>query len=230
MYCLAGRAYSLYNRNINTIRKADVIQCLPDKLRAKERSIMGIFDKLMSDVKQGIGKVAADGLKGMANKKESFTFQAIPENLQELQALPEASLDSPFKTAALTVLALTVFAADREKGKEMLDWLKGPESLSAYEISFLNDRLSGKVYLPLSYFEGATPDNSYTPSQPFTIHVSSNPYSFDDPNYATLYIPCGGADSPRSVKLRKKGDGRWFLWEQLLLVDIRKPKAADPWA
>ena len=27
-------------------------------------------------------------------------------------------------------------------------------------------------------------------------------------------LPEAGLDSPRPVKLRQKGDGRWFLWEQ----------------
>jgi hypothetical protein len=30
--------------------------------------------------------------------------------------------------------------------------------------------------------------------------------------------------------LRQKGDGKWMLWEQYLLPDIRVPKSADPWA
>ena len=47
---------------------------------------------------------------------------------------------------------------------------------------------------------------------------------------ARLYISCGGADSPRPVKLRKKGDGQWCLWEQYLLTAIIPPKANDPWA
>ena len=45
-----------------------------------------------------------------------------------------------------------------------------------------------------------------------------------------LFIPCGGADSPRPIKLRMKGDGKWFLWEQYLLTGIRTPKADNPWA
>ena len=34
----------------------------------------------------------------------------------------------------------------------------------------------------------------------------------------------------RPIKLRKKADGQWCLWEQYLLTDIRQPKANDPWA
>ena len=33
-----------------------------------------------------------------------------------MQALPEAALDTPFQTAALTVLALCAYAADRQIG------------------------------------------------------------------------------------------------------------------
>ena len=41
----------------------------------------------------------------------------------------------------------------------------------------------------------------------------------------------GGADSARQIKLRTKpSTGQWFLWEQFLLADIRKPVSADPWA
>lgn len=43
-------------------------------------------------------------------------------------------------------------------------------------------------------------------------------------------LPEAGLDSPRPLKLRQKGDGRWFLWEQYLLTAIRQPKAEDPWA
>ena len=46
-----------------------------------------------------------------------------------------------------------------------------------------------------------------------------------------LFIPCGGADNPRPIKLRQRGsDGKWFLWEQYLLTGVRTPKASDPWA
>ena len=56
---------------------------------------MGLFDKM---------KQAAANVSG--NQTVTFTFQALPESLAQMQALPEASLDTPFKTAALTVCAL----------------------------------------------------------------------------------------------------------------------------
>ena len=120
---------------------------------------MSIFDKLKSTAQQAVSTTA----RSIGNKRETFTFSSLPESLAEMQALPEASLDTPFKTAALTVLALCAYAADKHIGTEMLNWLRGPRPLNGQEISFLNDRFrDGKTYLPFTYFSGSTPENSVT--------------------------------------------------------------------
>ena len=189
---------------------------------------MSIFDKLKNTAQQAVNTA----VQSAGSKREIFTFAALPESLAELQALPEASLDTPFKTAALTVLALCAYAADKNIGTEMLNWLRGPRPLNGQEISFLNDRFrDGKTYLPFTYFVGSTPDNQYTPPTPYTIIIESNHVSDDEAGYMKLFIPCGGADNPRPIKLRQRGsDGKWFLWEQYLLTGVRTPKASDPWA
>ena len=171
-------------------------------------------------------------LRAAASRKETYTFEALPKNLDELKALPEAIMDDPFKTAALALCALCVYAEDRQNGTEMLNFLRGPRPMSPAEIAFLNDRLmDGKSYIPRSYFEGATPENEYTPTKPYTVRVISNQYSsLENGNYMKLLINSGGADSPRSVTMRKTGGGTWYLWEQNLLVDIRIPKSQDAWA
>ena len=192
---------------------------------------MGIFDKLKNVATQAAGNSIKQGVSNLGNKSETFTFAALPESVEQMQSLPEATLDSPFKTAALTVCALCAYAADKNIGIEMLNFLKAPKPLTPFEISFIDDRLrDGKTYVPFSYFKGATPDNNYTPTEPFSVTVSSNPYSDANEGYMKLFIRSGGADSPREVVLRMKGDGRWFLWDQMLLPDIRQPKAQDPWA
>lgn len=192
---------------------------------------MSIFDKLKATANIAVGNAVKQGVSNLGNKSETFTFTALPESVDQLKALPEASLDSPFKTAALTVCALCAYAADKQIGIEMLNFLKGPKPLSPFEISFLDDRFrDGNTYVPFSYFKGATPDNNYTPSEPFTITVSSNPYSNANEGYMKLFVRSGGADNPREIVMRMKGDGKWFLWEQFLLVGILIPKSADPWA
>ena len=172
---------------------------------------MSIFDKLKTTAQQAVNTAA----QSVGSKREAFTFAALPESLAELQALPEASLNTPYQTAALTVLALCAYAADKTVGTEMLNWLRGPRPLNGQEISFLNDRFrDGKTYLPFTYFAGSTPDNSYTSTQPYTVTVESNHVSAEEAGYMKLFIPCGGADAPRLIKLRQRGsDGKWFLWE-----------------
>ena len=140
-------------------------------------------------------------------------------------------MDTPFKTAELTVCALCAYAAQPDIGIEQLNFLRGPRPLNGQDLSFLKDRFRGnRTYLPFSYFAGATPDNNYTPTEPFCVTITSDAHSYDEQGYARLYIASGGADSPRPIKLRRKGDGQWCLWEQYLLTDIRQPKANDPWA
>lgn len=160
-----------------------------------------------------------------------FIFTSLPTNLDELKELPEAVLNSPFKTAALTIAVLCNFEKDPDATFEMLDFLKGPESVSEYEKQFIRERLKGKGYKAYSYFAGTSPENGYTPIKPYTISVTENPYSFPDENWATLYVKSSGADSPRGIKLRKKpSTGQWFLNDIQCLSDIRVPIADDPWA
>ena len=81
---------------------------------------MSIFDKL----KKTAGDAINSTVNALGNKSETFTFASLPESLAEMQALPEASLDTPFKTAALTVCALCAYAADKQIGIDMLNWLR----------------------------------------------------------------------------------------------------------
>lgn len=160
-----------------------------------------------------------------------FSFNSLPSNLGQLQSIPESNLDTPFKTAALTMVALCQYEKNEQATIEMLNFLKGPENVSVYEQQFIKERLKNKQYKVLSFFEGATPENGYVPNVPYTIEVTDNPYSYPDDNWATMFVKSAGADSPRQIKLRKKpSTGQWFLNEIQCLSDIRIPVAADPWA
>lgn len=189
---------------------------------------MSIFDRLKKTVTDA---VKSGVQSAVTEKKVTFTFAALPESLAQMQTLPEAALSTPFQTAALTVCALCAYAADQQIGIEMLNWLRGPRPLGGSEISFLKDRLrDGGQYIPFSYFAGATPANDYTPSVPFTLTITAGAYADANAGYKKLHIQSGGADSAREVVLRQKGDGQWCLWDQFLMVGIRQPKSADPWA
>lgn len=160
-----------------------------------------------------------------------ITFSKLPENVEELKAMPEASLESPFGTAALTIAVLCNYGTNVDNTIAMLDFLKGPEPVSTYEKQFLNDRLKGKEYKPFSFIKGATPANGYKVSAPYSITVCETPDSFREENWGTVFVVSGGADSPRQIKLRKKpSTGQWFLNEIQCLSDIRVPAEQDPWA
>jgi hypothetical protein len=192
-------------------------------ISALKRESRKAVNKAVNTAVQNIGKVR--------NHTETFTFDALPQTLEALRALPEAKLDTAFKTTALTILALSRYESDPQTAYAMLSWLKGPEDFSTSEKSFLQDRLRGKEYKVRSFFEGATPENDYTPNKPYVISVIENPYSFDNENWATLYVTSGGADNPRNIKLRKKpSTGQWFLNDIQCLSDIRLPKSEDKWA
>lgn len=164
-----------------------------------------------------------------------FTFNMLPNNLEEFKALPGADLKDPYAVVALTVIAFDAYGKDRETGIEMLNYLKGPAPLSGMDLSFINDRfMDGKAYIPMSYFEGSSVENDYKPSIPYTIEVSEQAHSDDQlsEGYKKLFIKSSGADSARAVQLRTKAStGEWFLWEfSSVMMSIRIPKSQDAWA
>lgn len=178
-------------------------------------------------------KTVGNFVSNSTNKTYKVTLPIIPANLTQLQSMPQADLTKPENTAALTVAAFCMYPIDKEACFEMLTFLHGPKGLSGYDKQFIADRFRDKDYVPRSYFGGATPQNNYEPAIPYTLTFFENPYSRDHiaDGYLTLHIESGGADSARQIKLRKKGStGQWFLWEQFILVDVRQPVSADPWA
>ncbi len=201
---------------------------------------MSLFNKGISKFTSVSNKLNAEankislGVSKMnisSNKSWKVTFNNMPKTLAKLKALPEAGMREPHYTAALLIPALCLWPENKEEALNMINFLKGPQPLSTYEVQFITNQLKGNEYLPFSYFEGATPENGYEPAAPYTITVSTVPTSFAEEGYAQLYLRSGGADSPRPVKMRHKpSTSEWFLWEQMLLSGIRKPVSQDPWA
>ena len=194
---------------------------------------MSMLDFLKHRATEAVKNTLKDATKTVVNKavteSKTFTFQALPTNVEELKALPEASLDTPFKTAALTICALCAFRDDEKTGIDMLNFLKGPQPLANRDIQFFHDVFRENKYVPISYFKGATPKNNYTPDMPYSLTIHTNTNSYQNEGYCTLWLKSGGADSERQIQLRKKGN-QWFLWEQFVMVGIRKAAADDPWA
>ena len=165
--------------------------------------------------------------------KYSVTFENRPLSLEEMKSTPQAALKKPEDTVALTIAALCAYpTAGPEHCYAMLDYLRGPRPLSPMEKQFIRDRfMDGRDYIPRSYFAGAVPENDYTPSLPYTVEIQDSVSPIAEEGYRKFDLKSGGADSMRPVTLRTKpSTGEWFLWDQILLGQIRQPKSQDAWA
>ncbi len=191
---------------------------------------MSFMNKLKNKMQNAAKETLTKAAGNLTKQRRTIVFEDMPSTLEEFKALEEARMSTPFDTAALTVCALSYYPINKQLSIEMLNFLRGPRPLSGMDLQFLADRFRDKDYVPRSYFLGATPDNDYEPNEPYSIEVEDNPYSYQNEGYATLYIRSGGADSPRQVQLRKAKDEKWYLWDQFLLADIRKPESENPWA
>ena len=173
--------------------------------------------------------------KAVATKTKTFTFDKLPANVEELKALPGGDMKDPYAAVAITVLALNIYYNDKEAGVAAFDYIMGPGALSNLEITRIDTSIKqngSKVVA--SYFEGATPENNYTPGSPYTIKVYEYSNSKDnyDEGYYKLFVKSSGADSERQVTLRtKKSTNEWFAHEfATLYAGIRDAKEEDPWA
>ena len=129
---------------------------------------MAFFDRLKRDAANAVAGAVKNKAHSIGSKTENVVFADLPENLETFKALPQSALSSPFGTAALTIVALCMFPADRELCYQMLDYLRGPRPMNGKEKQFIADRFMDKDYVPRSYFAGASPDTDYMPTEPYT--------------------------------------------------------------
>ena len=161
----------------------------------------------------------------------TFSATTLPRTVAEFKAMPEFGFSTPEQTAALFIVAMAMYPHDPEVCFEMINALKGPEQLRPAEKTFIRERLRNKAeFAGNAYFVGATPANDYTPEKPYRVVFVENPHSYADKGYASIYIHTNGADNPRLIKLRQKGN-EWFIWEFYgPMTDLKLMKSQDPWA
>lgn len=159
-----------------------------------------------------------------------IVFSTIPDDMESFKTLPQALLSSPFDTAALCVLAFSVYPENKDLCLQMIDYLRGPRPMNGIDKQFIKNRFMDKDYVPRSYFKGASPDNDYTPSVPYTIAVNENANSHIQDGVIKLFMTSSGADSQRPIQLRQAKDEKWYLWEySSVLAGIKIPESTNPW-
>ena len=134
------------------------------------------------------------GGSGQGNSTRIVQIPFVPQNIEQMMKMPYAKLTNEFEVAALTVAVLCNYCQDPQATVEMLNYLRGPRPLSALDVQFLRDRLSGKPYKMLSYLNGTSPTNNYTPTMPLGVTIVTTPASAVQPDMISLFIPSSGAD------------------------------------
>ena len=132
------------------------------------------------------------------------TLNALPASLAEFRNL---SLNTPDEVVAGFLCALNLYVKKPNEGVEAMNLLRGPRPMTPYDSQFLRDRLRGKEYLPLAYFAGATPQNSYVPTQPYVLNVLADPRPQDiEPGYLRQSVlPPEGSSSPPTGSVTSTG-------------------------
>ena len=106
---------------------------------------------------------------GGSPQQETFggiqvVFDALPQTAGDIEALLEYyPLSDPRHTGAFFITSLVRYVDSADDGLAMIDVLRGPQPMNGMEQDFIKDRLRDKTYLPGAYFEGAAPENDYTP-------------------------------------------------------------------
>lgn len=150
--------------------------------------------------------------------------------------LEEYDRTKPEVVASLLVHVICNYDKNNEDNfYDMLQFLMGDfQKISPMMKQNIKDRmLQNEKYkfIGMSYFEGATSENNYVPSN-YNVTVIENDYSKVEDGLIRLLLKSGGADSPRPITLRKAKDGNYYLWSDSiigLLTDIRKPESENPW-
>ncbi len=204
-----------------------------------EKALNNAKSSAKSDIRKGINNLKKNTenaiKKAVATKTKTFTFASIPTSVEELKALPGGDMKDPFASVAITILALNMYYNDKALGMAAFDYVMGPGALSNLESQRIDMSIMSNGKDPaISYFEGATVENNYTPKLPYTIKVYEYGTSKDiyDQGYFTLFVKSGGADSERQVTVRNKpSTGEWFAHEfSALYMGIKTAKADNPWA
>lgn len=167
------------------------------------------------------GEAVANQSVDNTSTKVTFTFKALPKSLEDLESIPQSAMKTPFMTAALTVMALCQYSQDSDSGNDILNYLRGPRTVTEHELKFINERLAENKRIPFSYLKGANSENDFTPSSPYCITVYETQNSYANEGYAQIFVDSSFDHKPHQITLRWRND-QWLLWDQYLLVGLHK--------
>jgi len=158
----------------------------------------------------------------------TITFNRFPTTLQEFQDVRKKIGGEPHGAVALQIMAYEMYRHDKQTGEACIrlnNTLNNVQTpISRLNELFGNDTYYARPYQIASYLKGATPENGYNPTKPYTIQVrvsKGTPYQ-ESNDYQTkvLYLEVftGGKDTPwngisvlKTHKPDESSNGQYFI-------------------
>jgi hypothetical protein len=163
---------------------------------------------------------------------------SLPRSIEEFVALRDQVATTPQGGAAMTVVALLLYARDETLGGQCLAAAVAAERLSEggggyqgwrlrrSDLQRMHEQLANQPFLPNAYILGTRPEDGYAlPAPPYRLEFSANRYS-GDPTEGRfkVFVACSGAATPRPVTVRRNALGIWQAAEwSSLIVGIARP-------
>jgi hypothetical protein len=180
-----------------------------------------------------------EGTYTNGKKQVTFTFNALPRNIEELKTLEVDNrkyFESQYFVTALFICCLNRIADNSADAWEMINYLRthtatvgqnGIQQVSNLDMqNIVQSNLVGKdtngypvVNGLRSFFAGSSPSNLYTPTTPYKVTVveaAADPLQTgsDGTVYAKLHVISSGADSAQGpLTLRKTNNHGWLIWD-----------------
>lgn len=174
-----------------------------------------------------------------AGVPKSIELGTIPTTFEEFDAKYNTIATTPEGAIVMFLAAMDIYARNEELGKQCFGVCFHPDNRNGdlpnnHFLSFMRSRFhygDGQPWIALSYFEGAKPENGYTPKEPLTLKMKSRANDSDyltsmDADVEKRWLKSSGADSERAVQvLRVRGENLYYMFEYGgLPSQIRKPK------
>lgn len=161
----------------------------------------------------------------IANGETAMTFTNVPANYAEFEAVYHALLGKSIEgTVGMIPMVMEVYARDKAEGEKCIELLCGEENTSTM-IRSLQSKFSAtsanandpylRRYLPAALLAGATAENGYAPTMPYTVNMKQ---SVNKPQpltgkgmvtYVYILAPGGWDTAQRSVEILKRKDSEY---------------------
>ncbi len=204
---------------------------------AEAQSLEMLKRKVASKAKQETTKAIRKTVG--AGVPKSIELGSIPSTLEEFDAKYSVMATTPEGAIVMFLAAMDIYARNEELGKNCFGLCFHPENRNGdlpnnHFLSFMHSRFhygDGQPWIARSYFEGAKPENGYTPKEPLTLKMKSRVNDDDyltsmDADIEKRWLKSSGADSERAVQvLRVRGEELYYMFEYGgLPSQVRKPK------